>query len=79
MTDEGVQNLFKDFSVLQEGAAKNKKGSGLGLMICKSIVQQMGGDIKVFSKKDVGTVFKITLETKFRKPNQSDLINLGKL
>ena len=37
------------------------KGTGLGLSIVYNIVKQHGGDIKVESRKGVGTTFTITL------------------
>jgi K+-sensing histidine kinase KdpD len=43
MSKKGAKELFKDFSMLEEGKAQNRKGSGLGLMICKTIVESMGG------------------------------------
>ena len=36
-------------------------GNGLGLSICKGIVDQMGGDIRVYSAKHKGTTFKVTI------------------
>jgi len=40
------------------------KGTGLGLSICYRIVEHLGGEIKVSSKKGVGTTFKIILPIK---------------
>ena len=37
------------------------KGTGLGLGLSYSIVRQLGGDIKVESKKGIGTVFDVIL------------------
>jgi signal transduction histidine kinase len=36
-------------------------GSGIGLAICKKIVESMGGKILIEDSIDNGTVFKITL------------------
>jgi signal transduction histidine kinase len=36
-------------------------GGGLGLSICKSIVDEMGGEIEVSSRPGEGTAFRVTL------------------
>jgi two-component system NtrC family sensor kinase len=37
------------------------KGTGLGLSVCYGIIKEMGGEMKVESEKDRGTVFTVIL------------------
>jgi two-component system NtrC family sensor kinase len=39
------------------------KGTGLGLAVCKKIVDQHGGEISVFSRPGEGTRFHLSLPT----------------
>lgn len=61
ISKDGIKNLFKDFSCLHEHKNENKGGVGLGLSICKKIIQNMGGKIQVNSEIDKGTTFRIDL------------------
>jgi signal transduction histidine kinase len=64
VTDDGEgippqdqEKLFKLFGKIQKTHHRNKKGCGLGLTVCKKIMQKMKGDINVISKKHRGTIF----------------------
>jgi signal transduction histidine kinase len=54
---ERLGSLFEMFSSSCDGAAGPRKGSGLGLTICKRLVEQMGGDIHVESEPGKGSRF----------------------
>ncbi|KAJ5815614.1 hypothetical protein N7474_007391 [Penicillium riverlandense] len=58
-----IQNLFKPFTQADASTARRFGGSGLGLSICKSLIDMMGGTIDLKSTEDVGTTvsFSITL------------------
>ena len=66
ISDENLKNIFVDFMKLQEHSKINPTGTGLGLSICKLIVNKMRGDIKVASKKGVGTTFSVFICAKAR-------------
>ncbi len=59
---EHVDKLFHKFSRIEEGDSKNIKGSGLGLWICKEIVEAHHGKIKVESEYGSGSKFKFTIK-----------------
>jgi signal transduction histidine kinase len=51
------KKLFKMFGCLQSTQQMNTQGIGLGLFICKQIVEQFEGDIFVKSQVGKGTRF----------------------
>jgi signal transduction histidine kinase len=55
---ENLPKLFQKFFRVQDG---KMKGTGLGLPICKRIVEIHGGKIEVDSKLGEGTKFSIKL------------------
>ena len=69
ISQDGLQNLFIDFSKLHENSSRNKGGTGLGLSICKKIIEQMGGKVEVESKLGVGTSFIINMKTRCKVKN----------
>ncbi len=59
-----LPNLFTPFT--QESASINRThgGTGLGMTICKSFVELMGGDIEVDSELGMGTTFDFDIKLK---------------
>jgi signal transduction histidine kinase len=56
---EEMGSLFKKFSRLE--SARTTKGSGLGLFICKSLVEAQGGTIEAHSDAGKGATFSYTV------------------
>ena len=61
---EDICKLFMNFGKLEDHAGNNKHGTGLGLSICKSLIELMGGSVRVESELGVGTTFIMQLSTK---------------
>lgn len=58
---EDMERIFQSF---EQAGPRNQKtpGTGLGLSICKSLVQMMGGELRVESKVGKGSVIFFTLQ-----------------
>jgi signal transduction histidine kinase len=54
---EQQKKLFQSFSQADSSTTRRYGGSGLGLIICKKIIQRMGGDIWFESDKNTGSTF----------------------
>lgn len=52
---ENIVKLFKPYAQTEAGKAKD--GTGLGLMICKSLIDTMKGEIGVLSREQSGSTF----------------------
>ncbi len=60
---EDIDKLFKIDSTFSTRGTEQEKGTGLGLMLCKEIVNKHGGDLRVESEKDRGTKVIFTLNS----------------
>lgn len=60
--EDEIPKLFDPFMQSRLNLNTDVKGTGLGLPICKSIIEQMGGEIHVDSKVGKGTVFTFTVQ-----------------
>lgn len=53
--------IFERFRQANDSVSREYGGTGLGLTICKSLVELMGGNIWVISEEDVGSEFRFNL------------------
>ena len=66
---EEIQQLFTPFEQTQVGRVSNE-GTGLGLSICHKFVELMGGELKVESEVDRGSVFYFQLALREQETNK---------
>lgn len=65
ISPELVDRIFEPFfSTKTEADTPDRQGCGLGLSVCKNIVESQGGTISVASQPNKGTTFSISLPTK---------------
>ena len=61
ISDEAKAHLFDMFYTASQGKGDNRRGLGLGLNLCRSIVTAHGGKITVADHLPQGSVFTFTL------------------
>lgn len=61
MSDEGMQRIFSPFSQADADTTRLYGGTGLGLALCRQLVERMHGQISVESHEGQGTHFTVTL------------------
>lgn len=62
MTPEFLKHIFEPFTRAESSVTNKVQGTGLGMAIAKSIVELMGGTIKVNSVVNQGTRFEVELK-----------------
>lgn len=58
---EGLGKLFKAFGGADTSNSRGHGGAGVGLAVCKRLVELMGGAIDVQSQRGLGSLFSVTL------------------
>jgi PAS domain S-box-containing protein len=71
MEESFANNLFNKFTQEDESVTRRFGGTGLGMSICKELIELMGGNITVESKKGEGT--KVTFTISFEKALAAEL------
>ena len=62
--DDQVKNVFEKFKQVDGTTTREYEGSGLGLTISANLIKMMGGDIRVSSIVNTGSIFTINLRLK---------------
>lgn len=79
MPPEFLNRIFEPFERADDERISMIQGTGLGMSICKNIVQMMDGDITVDSALDQGTRFTVTFKLKIRDMDLPDFSPLTEL
>ena len=61
ISEEAQKTLFRPFTQADTSTTRKFGGTGLGLTICKQLVELMGGKIIISSKPGKGTTFRFDL------------------
>ena len=70
MSEEYLKVIFDPFTREQTEATYEIQGTGLGMAITKSLVDLMGGSIKVTSKLGEGSTFTVELELRIQEQEE---------
>ena len=73
ISDKQLQELFQSYKQADNSTSRKFGGTGLGLTICKQLVELMNGSISVTSKENIGSEF--TVHLKFELPEKSHFVN----
>ena len=76
INDENLESIFSAFEQQSEGFQRTKQGAGLGLAICKKLVDLMGGTLSVESTKGQGSTFYCCLP--FQQEQEDETVTSSK-
>ncbi|MFO7969155.1 MAG: ATP-binding protein [Candidatus Izemoplasmatales bacterium] len=62
--EENITSIFSNFTSIETRKEDNYRGIGLGLNICKAIVNAHGGKISVFNNEQGGATFEFNIPNK---------------
>jgi PAS domain S-box-containing protein len=71
MKDNFIENLFQKFTQEDISTTRTYGGTGLGMSICKELIELMGGTIDIKSKKGIGTT--VSFGLKLQKGDMEDI------
>lgn len=74
--EEGKEKLFAAFGQADNSTTRKYGGTGLGLIICKKLIEAMGGDIHFTSELGKGSMFYFDADLKENSSESADSINM---
>ena len=72
IAEKDISKLFREFEQLENHLTKQHQGTGLGLYICKNIIESMDGRMWVKSTKGQGSKFYFSLPAKKAMEQKTD-------
>ncbi len=69
---ENLEKIFHQFKQADNNITKKYGGTGLGLTICKNLIELQNGYLSVTSQENIGTTFTFTLP--YRKGKATDIL-----
>ncbi len=69
-----IGQVFESFTQADQSTTRNYGGTGLGLPICKRLVEAMGGELKATSVLGEGTTFSFAIPVKIIQSNSNVLM-----
>ena len=75
-TQEDAKILFQPYSQIDNSSTRSNGGTGLGLLLCKQMVELHGGEISATSVPRMGSTF--TFFARFKLPTPTDYPNVEK-
>jgi len=67
ISSDDIQKLFKPDTHFSTKGTYSESGTGLGLLLCKEMIEKHGGNISVESKLNEGSIFKVFFPIKTNK------------
>lgn len=61
------ERIFESFAQVDDSSTRRESGTGLGLTICKSLCELLGGSISLQSRLGVGTTFQVAIPVRPQK------------
>lgn len=69
-TEDDAKILFRPYSQIDNSSTRHNGGTGLGLLLCKQMVELHNGNISAFSTPGKGSTF--TFSARFKLPTEGD-------
>lgn len=69
-SEDDAKILFRPYSQIDNSSTRHNGGTGLGLLLCKQMVELHNGDISAFSTPGKGSTF--TFSARFKLPTMGD-------
>ncbi len=65
ISNEDIEKVFDDTTIHSSYGTENEKGTGLGIKICKELMEHQGGKLLAESTINLGSLFKLQFPVKF--------------